>query len=276
MFKKKTRVRFYQKAPVKFLIEKAKSLKKLAIFSFVVSFCLLILSNPFFSWQQIKNLPNTLSESKNIIESIPLFLKNLPLEAEKNTFAFFDWTKMQLDNAWSIFAHENQDNQESQEAGQSALAQLMATPDYANLPFFIEIPSLELYEEVHPNVNPNNSEEYEAALESGVAHTRNTAFPGQEKMIYIFGHSTNGVWNVEAYNAVFYQIKDLAIGEKIILHLGDEQFYYEVIAQDIVASTEINFVNNRREENILLLQTCWPPGTSWQRLFVTAIPVLNE
>lgn len=273
MLKKKTRVRFYQKAPVKFILEKAKKLKKLAMVSFALSFLLLFFSNPFISWQEIKNLPNTLNKSKAIIATIPEFLKNLPQEAEKNTFAFFDWTKMQLENSWPIFARETE---ESQEAGQSALAQLIATPDYATLPFYIEIPSLELYEKVHANINPNDPEEYEAALETGVAHARNSAFPGQEKLIYIFGHSTNGIWNVEAYNAVFYQIKDLAIGEKIILHLGNEQFIYEVSAQDVVASSEVNFVNDLKEENILLLQTCWPPGTSWQRLFVTALPVVTE
>jgi len=81
---------------------------------------------------------------------------------------------------------------------------------------------------------------------------------------------------VEAYNAVFYQIKDLQLGEKIVLHLGDKQFIYEVSAQDVVASSEVDFVNNLKEENILLLQTCWPPGTSWQRLFISALPVLTE
>jgi len=273
MLKKKTRVRFYQKAPVKFILEKAKKLKKLAMASFALSFLLLILANPFFTWQEIINLPNTLNNSKAIITAIPDFFKNLPQEAEKNTFAFFDWTKMQLENSWPIFARENA---ESQEAGQSALATLMTTPDYANLPFYIEIPSLEIYEQIHVNINPNKPEEYEAALETGVAHARNSAFPGQGKLIYIFGHSTNGIWNVEAYNAIFYQIKDLAIGEKIILHLGGEQFIYEVSAQDVVASSEVNFVNDLKEENILLLQTCWPPGTSWQRLFVSALPVASD
>jgi LPXTG-site transpeptidase (sortase) family protein len=271
MLKKKTRVRFYQKAPVKFILEKAKKLKKLAIASFAISILLLFLSNPFIGWQEIKNLPTTLNKSKEVINAIPEFFKNLPKEAEKNTFAFFDWTKMQLENSWPIFARETE---ESREAGQSALAKVMAEPDYASLPFYIEIPSLKLYEKVHANINPNNPDEYETALETGVAHARNSAFPGQEKMIYIFGHSTNGLWNVETYNAVFYQIKDLAIGERIILHFGGERFFYKVSAQDIVTSTEINFVNNRQEDNILLLQTCWPPGTSWQRLFVTADPIL--
>lgn len=273
MLNKKTRAKFYRKAPVAYILSKAEKLKKLAKVAFALSFLLLILSNPFFTWQLIKDLPSTLNKSQAIISALPEFFKTLPQKAELSTFAFFDWTKMQLDNSWPIFAKENL---ESQEAGQSALAQLMATPDYANLPFFIEIPSLNLYEQVHPNINPNKPEEYRIALETGVAHALNSAFPGQEKLIYIFGHSTNGAWNVEAYNAVFYQIKDLEIGEKIILHLGGEKFVYEVSAQDVVKSSDIDFVNNLKEENILLLQTCWPPGTTWQRLFITAVPVISQ
>jgi len=123
------------------------------------------------------------------------------------------WSRNQ--NSWPIFARETD---ESQEAGQSALAQLIATPDYATLPFYIEIPSLEIYEEVHANINPNKPKEYQAALETGVAHARNSAFPGQDKLIYIFGHSTNGIWNVEAYNAVFYQIK--VVNMNMLLQMG--------------------------------------------------------
>ena len=274
MLNRKTRARFYQKAPAKFLLKKAKSLRKLAIASFIFSLVFMFLSNPFLTLAKFKDLPNTLNSSKAIIASIPEFIRDIPQEAEKNSFDFFDWTKMQLDNSWPIFARETVE--ENQEAGQSAVPQVTVAPDYANLPFYIEIPSLEIYEEVHANINPNKPSEYKEALETGVAHARNSAFPGQDKLIYIFGHSTNGLWNVEAYNAVFYQIKDLALGEQIILHLGEEQFVYRVSAQDIIQSSEVDFVNNLKDENILLLQTCWPPGTTWQRLFVSAVPVIIE
>ena len=106
-----------------------------------------------------------------------------------------------------------------------------------------------------------------------MAHAKGSAFPGQDKLVYIFGHSTDGIWNVEAYNAVFYQIKDLEMGDEIVLHLGDDDFKYEVVAKDVIKSTDIDFVNSKQDENLLILQTCWPPGTSWQRLFVTAVPV---
>jgi len=271
MFKKKTRVKLYKKAPMKFLLKKARSLKKLALFSFVLSLFFVFLSNPFANYEQIKVLPNRISEIKQVITSIPEFLKVLPSEAEKNSFAFFDWTKAQLDDSWPIFAKES--NLVDKEAGQSAVTE-MTVKDYAKLSFFIEIPKLNLYEKVQANVDPNNAKEYQVALEEGVAHALNSAFPGQNKLIYIFGHSTNGAWNVETYNAVFYQIKELEIGDQIILHLGDKKFIYQVSEQNVIKGNEINFVNDRQDQNILLLQTCWPPGTSWQRLFISAVPVI--
>jgi len=270
MFKKKTRVKLYKKAPVKFLLKKAKSLKKLALFSFVLSLLFVFLSNPFLNYEGIKELPNKAIEAKKIIASVPDFIKVLPSEAEKSSFAFFDWSKAQFDGSWPIFAKEP--SLADKEAGQSAVTEA-TIKDYAKLSFFIEIPKLNLYEKVQANVNPNNAKEYQLALEEGVAHALNSAFPGQNKLIYIFGHSTNGAWNVEAYNAVFYQIKELEISDQIILHLGEDKFVYQVSEQNIVKGNEINFVNDRQDQNILLLQTCWPPGTSWQRLFISAVPI---
>lgn len=272
MFKQKTGVKLYKKAPVKFLLKKATSLKRLAVFSFVLSLAFIFLSNPFTAYEQAKEFPSKVSEIKKIVTSIPEFIRVLPREAEKNSFAFFDWTKTQIDGSWPIFAKEPA--LADKEAGQSAVAELTPTKDYAALPFFIEIPKLNLYEKVQANVNPNNAKEYQVALEEGVAHALNSSFPGENKLIYIFGHSTNGAWNVEAFNAVFYQIKELEVGDQIILHLGEEEFVYQVSEQTVIKGNEVSFVNDRQNENILLLQTCWPPGTSWQRLFVSAVPVI--
>jgi len=273
MFKKKTGIKLYKKAPTKFLLKKATSLKRLALFSFVLSLLFIFFSNPFVAYEQVKNLPSKTNELKQIVTSIPAFIRVFPEEAEKNSFAFFDWTKAQLDNSWPIFAKESNSNVDK-EAGQSAVAEITPVKDYESLPFFIEIPKLNLYEKVQANVNPNEVKEYQIALEEGVAHALNSGFPGENKLIYIFGHSTDGAWNVEAFNAVFYQIKDLVVGDQIILHLGEEKFVYQVSEQNVVKGNEVNFVNDRQDQNILLLQTCWPPGTSWQRLFISATPIV--
>jgi LPXTG-site transpeptidase (sortase) family protein len=265
--------RIYKKgpslAPRAILRRKAKKLNKLAYLSFVFAFLFIFLVNPFLS---IRDLTSKFKNLATQFTDFTIKIANFPQKVEENTFNFFDWTQEQLINYPILAWNETEANgpKADKEAGQSALVD---TNQLAELVFSIEIPSLELNEKVSSNVNPNIAREYKEALEEGVAHAKGSAFPGQEKMIYIFGHSTDGLWNVEAYNAVFYQIKELEIGDKVILHLGDQSFEYRVSASEVIASTDVDFVNDKQDQNILLLQTCWPPGTSWQRLFVTAEPV---
>lgn len=275
LLRKKAGKKLYKKAPVKFLLESAKRLQKMAMLSFVLALMFVFLSNPFKNYTILKSLPENIAavrtNAKQIIASVPEFIKVLPQETEKSSFAFFDWTKEQLTQinySWPVFAKEKVPN--DKEAGQSA-----TKIDYALLPFYIEIPKLNVYEKVISNVNPNNEKEYESALKEGVAHALGSAFPGQNEMVYIFGHSTNGAWNVEAYNAIFYQIKDLESGDEVILHLGDQDFKYIVDSQEVITNSDVDYINNLKSENILLLQTCWPPGTSWQRLFVIAKPAIQ-
>jgi len=146
------------------------------------------------------------------------------------------------------------------------------TPDPASLPFFIAIPKLNLHTQVMANVDPNNPDIYVPALKKGVGHGLGSAFPGQGKMVYIFGHSTDYAWNVTTYNALFYQLKDLETGDRIILYLGDKSFSYEVAEKVIAEPSEVELVNSQVDNDVLVLQTCYPPGTTWKRLNVIATP----
>lgn len=277
--------RIYKKAPVFFVGQKILALRRLAGMAFFSALALLMLSNPFTTWeilkqiyQQGKNPQQLKNEVAKAISSIPAFIQVLPQEFQKTTFAFFDWGQEQWQQ-FPVFAKT--EVLTDGEAGPSAAAQMSDLPqptptptvDLASLPFTIEIPKLHLQEKVIANVDADNAKAYTAALKEGVAQAAGSAFPGQNKMIYIFGHSTDYSWNVARYNAVFYQVKDLVNGDRITLHLGEQTFTYQVTNKDVVKSNDVDYVNNKKDDNILLLQTCWPPGTSWQRIFVTAQPV---
>lgn len=275
--------RFYKKGPLLFVKRQIRSLQKLAGAAFLFALLFLFLSNPFTALHSLQNLPYTIArlpESRqkwrenilSVLQSIPEFLAVFPSELEKQSFAFFDWSAEQFADL-KVFAKGEQLT--DSEAGPSAVPDLQAEPtvDPATLPFFIEIKKLNLYEKVLPNVSANNEKEYTAALKEGVAHAKGSAFPGQGKLIYIFGHSTDYSWNVSTYNAVFYQVKDLQAGDLITLYLGEQRFDYRVSKTEVVASKDVDYVNNKQAEDMLLLQTCWPPGTSWKRIFVQALPI---
>ncbi|NMB57324.1 sortase [Candidatus Beckwithbacteria bacterium] len=142
--------------------------------------------------------------------------------------------------------------------------------DLASQPFFIKIPKINVDAKVFPNIDPFDKTSYEPALSQGVAHATGSAFPGEEKMIYIFGHSTDYDWNVARYNALFYQLKDLEIGDEVSLTLGEKTFQYQVADKQIVEANDFSLFSQNKEQNVLILQTCYPPGTTWKRLLILA------
>lgn len=141
--------------------------------------------------------------------------------------------------------------------------------------FSIVIPKIGASSQVFPNTDPSNRDEFLPILQQGVAHAKGTVFPGLPGNIYLFAHSTDNFWDVGRYNAVFYLLKDLKAGDDIVLFFEGKRFNYKVTEAAIVDSSEISFLVKSQDKNAsqrLILQTCWPPGTTWKRLIVFAKP----
>jgi LPXTG-site transpeptidase (sortase) family protein len=136
--------------------------------------------------------------------------------------------------------------------------------------FSVVIPSIKAYSNVIPNVDPFNKEEYTKALKEGVAHAKGTFFPSQGKTIYLFAHSTDSPVNITRFNAVFYSLKDLENGDPIVVYYKNHKFVYEVVDKVIVSAKDISWLNSDQDGETLILQTCYPPGTTWKRLLVIA------
>lgn len=138
--------------------------------------------------------------------------------------------------------------------------------------FSIVIPKIGAKANIIANVDMNSEKEYDAALMEGVAHAKGTYFPGQGKEIFLFAHSTNSPFNVRAYNAVFYLLDKMKVGDDVVMYFSDKRYVYRVGETRIVGPNDISFLNKDDGET-LILQTCYPPGTSWNRLLVLAKPV---
>ena len=121
-----------------------------------------------------------------------------------------------------------------------------------------------------PKVNAGNPQEYNAKLQRGVAHAAGTKFPGQAGVSFLFAHSTLNPWDVPRYNAVFYLLRELTTGDKIVIFWQGKRFDYVVYDKKIVAPADVGFLYQNYSESILVLQTCDPPGTTWRRLLVFA------
>ena len=140
--------------------------------------------------------------------------------------------------------------------------------------FSILIPKLGINSKIFPNVDPSNEKEFLPLLQTGVAHAKGTVFPGINGNIYLFAHSTDNFWNIGRYNAIFYLLKDLSIGDEIVLFFENRRHNYVVTDSKIVDSSDVSVLTKGQGTNqeVLILQTCWPPGTTWKRLLVFAKP----
>jgi len=139
--------------------------------------------------------------------------------------------------------------------------------------FSILIPKIGASSKVIPNVDPTNETEFLDALKHGVAHAKGSVFPGLSGTTYLFAHSADNWWNVGRYNAVFYLLKDLSTGDEIIVFFDGKRHNYIVTQKVISDPTDISFLSQAQSgEERLVLQTCWPPGTTWKRLYILAEP----
>ncbi len=136
--------------------------------------------------------------------------------------------------------------------------------------FGIVIPKIEANARVIPNVSVVDEQEYRSALKKGIAHAEGTVFPGQKGNSYLFAHSTRFVWDVPRYNAIFYLLHKLEAGDRVTAFYEGQQYDYRVTKKVITEPSDTSWLTARYDTSVLTLQTCWPPGTTLQRLMVVA------
>ncbi len=139
--------------------------------------------------------------------------------------------------------------------------------------FSIVIPKIDAKANIVANVDTLDKSEYLDALQKGVAHAKGTNFPGQNGRIFLFSHSTDSPLNFARYNAIFYLLKKLDVGDEIIVFFSDKKYVYEVKDKKIVNPKNSEYIQPKSGEEELVLMTCDPPGTNWNRLLVFAKPV---
>lgn len=136
--------------------------------------------------------------------------------------------------------------------------------------FSIIIPKIGANAKIIPNIDPTNEDEYLSALREGVAHTKGSFFPGEGGHIVLFAHSTDYFWNITSYNAIFYLLYKLEKGDEVDIFYKGQRIVYRVVGQKIVNPDEVEFITQKTKKEYLTLQTCWPLGTTLQRLLVFA------
>jgi LPXTG-site transpeptidase (sortase) family protein len=133
----------------------------------------------------------------------------------------------------------------------------------------IYIPAIYLDEKVVFNVNPNEEAEYAQALQQGIAHASGTAFPDNPGIGYYFAHSSSPEL-ASQLNAVFYLLGKLRSGDEVFIWHEGKRFEYRVSHSKITQPDDVSFLKAVYPHETIVLQTCWPPGTTNERLLVFA------
>jgi len=136
--------------------------------------------------------------------------------------------------------------------------------------FGIVIPKIGVNAKVIPGVNPLKEADYGEALQKGVAHASTSFFPDEEGVVYLFSHSTNYEWFAKDLNAIFYLLKNLEAGDLIVVSYKGGLYTYRLTEKRVVKPSEISYLQPITGERKLILQTCWPPGTTTERLLLIA------
>jgi LPXTG-site transpeptidase (sortase) family protein len=139
-----------------------------------------------------------------------------------------------------------------------------------NKDFSIIIPTIGVNAPIIAGVNPVSKAGYTQALLYGVAHSSTSYYPNQNGTVYLFSHSTNYEWYVKDLNAVFYLLKNVKLGDYVVLFYLGNRYTYAIRESKVVSAKEVSYLTPQYGKRELILQTCWPPGTAYERMLVFA------
>lgn len=143
--------------------------------------------------------------------------------------------------------------------------------NYQDNTWYLEIPKIKASSIIIPNINPWQKSEYEEALQKGVAAASGFALPDQPGTIFLFAHSSQEPWKMTRTNTIFFRLNELKVGDIIKLTKDNKIYEYKVSDKKTLNPYDTKLLEDK-SKNQLILQTCTPPGTDFQRLLIFANP----
>ncbi len=134
----------------------------------------------------------------------------------------------------------------------------------------IVIPDIGANAHIIAHVDPYDRTTYQQALTQGVAHAQGTVLPGDQGTSFLFSHSSADWLTASRYNSVFYLLSKLETGDPIDIYRNGHRITFKVTEKQIVKPTALSFLTDQTAQPRLVLMTCWPPGTDFNRLLVIA------
>jgi LPXTG-site transpeptidase (sortase) family protein len=132
------------------------------------------------------------------------------------------------------------------------------------------IPKLYIEEKIIEDVDPTNKLTYMPALKLGIAQAEGSNDPGEGGLGYYFAHSSGLDAPLHGGRAVFYLLNKLEPGDEVRIYKNGERFSYKVVDKWVTEANDLGFLHQEYNNETIVLQTCWPVGTSRNRLLVKA------
>ena len=135
----------------------------------------------------------------------------------------------------------------------------------------IIIPKLNLQIPVNYTETSTNESDIENDLNSGVVRYPSTVLPGENGNTAYFGHSSNNIFNPGKYKFAFVLLHTLVKGDTFYLVYNSKVYVYQVFDKQIVPPSQVSVLDPiPGHGSTATLITCDPPGTSINRLVVSA------
>ena len=157
----------------------------------------------------------------------------------------------------------------------SALARFLTNKSVSlkpvNTSFSVVIEKIGVNAPIVADVSVTDKNAYMEALKSGIAHASVSDYPSEKPgNVYLFAHASIDFWRLGRYATVFNLLRKLEKGDKVHVFYKGDDYIYEVINKEVQKGFNTFPLTRTTIEPILTLQTCDPPGTTLNRLIVTA------
>ena len=68
----------------------------------------------------------------------------------------------------------------------------------------------------------------------------------------------------------------MGLWERVVFFFAGRRYDYKVVETKITEASDVSYFTMQTSEQILVLQTCYPPGTTWKRFLVIAKPLISQ
>lgn len=129
------------------------------------------------------------------------------------------------------------------------------------------IPLIDIKQETVEGIDELNNIFMEE-LENGVVRYPGSAKPGQDGNTFIFGHSSNFPWMEWDYNDVFSLLDKVTFDDEVIVYYEQKKYTYKIRTKEVIRPGDVSVLKRDKGKSEITLMTCWPIGTTLNRMIL--------